>query len=162
LEKEKYMFGNLSSNEIDQLLNQQLVGRLGCHADGLTYVVPVSYAYDGDCIYCHAFEGMKMDMMRKNPDVCFQVDNTKNLSNWQSAVAWGTFEELLHGAERKKAIKVLTERKLPILSSETMHLGSLWPFESGEEKIDGVVFRIRIKERTGRYERTAGQPLFVA
>ena len=91
------MFGTLNSTEVDQLLDQQLIGRIGCHANGLTYIVPVSYAYDGKYIYSHGFEGMKISMMRKNPDVCFEVDNTKNLSNWESVIAWGAFEELSAG-----------------------------------------------------------------
>jgi nitroimidazol reductase NimA-like FMN-containing flavoprotein (pyridoxamine 5'-phosphate oxidase superfamily) len=147
------MFGKMSAAEIDQLLQQQLVGRIGCHANRLTYVVPVSYAYDGSYIYCHTYEGMKMNMMRKNPAVCFEVDNTKNLSNWQSVIAWGVFEELTGGVERKDAIKALRDRKLPILSSETMHLGSNWPFASAEDQIDGIIFRIQLKEKTGRYEK---------
>ncbi len=39
------MFGELNPEEIEQLLSAQLVGRIGCHADGTTYVVPVSYGY---------------------------------------------------------------------------------------------------------------------
>src|ERR1700682_700625 len=88
------MFGKLNTGEIDKLISRQLVGRIGCHADGITYVVPVSYAYDGTYIYAYAFKGMKIDMMRKNPKVCFQADNTKNLANWQSVICWGEFEEL--------------------------------------------------------------------
>src|SRR4051812_48063800 len=101
------MFGKLNPEEIEELLKQQLIGRIGCHADGLTYVVPVSYAYDGTYIYCHTFEGMKVDMMRKNSNVCFEVDNTKTLSNWKSVVTWGSFEELPAGVSRQEALKVL-------------------------------------------------------
>ncbi|HRN58380.1 MAG TPA: pyridoxamine 5'-phosphate oxidase family protein, partial [Agriterribacter sp.] len=53
------MFGILSADDIEILLQQQLVGRIGCHAKNVTYVVPVSYAYDGAYIYGHTFEGMK-------------------------------------------------------------------------------------------------------
>ena len=40
------MLGSLSSKEIEDLLEAEVVARLGCHADGRTYVVPVSYTYD--------------------------------------------------------------------------------------------------------------------
>ncbi|MEJ0105912.1 MAG: pyridoxamine 5'-phosphate oxidase family protein [Bacteroidota bacterium] len=53
------MFGSLNNNEIDELLHQQFIGRIGCHAEGVTYVVPISYAYDGEYIYGRTFEGMK-------------------------------------------------------------------------------------------------------
>jgi len=61
------MLGILETDQIEDLLGSQVVGRIGCHADDLTYVVPVSYAYDGSCIYAHSEEGMKIAIMRKNP-----------------------------------------------------------------------------------------------
>jgi len=154
------MFEKMKAAEIEQLLQQQLVGRIGCYADGIIYVVPVSYAYDGNYIYCHTFEGMKINMMRKNPEVCFEVDNTKNLANWQSVIAWGSFEELPDGNNRNEAVRILRERKLPILSSQTMQLGSQWPFVSEGDKIDGIVFRVYLKEKTGRSERSAEASFF--
>jgi nitroimidazol reductase NimA-like FMN-containing flavoprotein (pyridoxamine 5'-phosphate oxidase superfamily) len=156
----KTMFGKLSFAEIEQLLSKQLVGRIGCHADGLTYIVPISYAYDGEYIYARTFEGMKVNMMRKNPSVCFEVEDTKNLSNWRTVVAWGSFEELPEGIQRKDAVRVLAGRKLPVLSSETMHLGSQWPFSSDDENLDGVIFRIHLTEKTGRYEESLNEPSF--
>jgi nitroimidazol reductase NimA-like FMN-containing flavoprotein (pyridoxamine 5'-phosphate oxidase superfamily) len=122
------MIGELSKKEIDQLLKRQFVGRIGCHTDGLTYVVPVSYTYDGTFIYVHTFSGMKVDMMRKNPKVCFQVDDTKHLANWQSVISWGEFEELTKTEDKKEALQKLQARVLPILSSETMHVAKEWPF----------------------------------
>ena len=154
------MFEKMNSDEVEQLLRQQLVGRIGCHAHGITYVVPVSYAYDGKYIYCHTFEGMKINMMRTNPEVCFEVDNTKNLANWQSVIAWGSFEELPNGNNRSEAIAILRERKLPILSSQTMQLGSQWPFVSEGDKIDGIIFRIYLREKTGRYEKSSDGSFF--
>jgi nitroimidazol reductase NimA-like FMN-containing flavoprotein (pyridoxamine 5'-phosphate oxidase superfamily) len=156
----KDMFGILNPAEIEQLLSKQLVGRIGCHADGVTYVVPISYAYDGEYVYARTFEGMKINMMRKNPDVCFEVEDTKNLSNWRTVVAWGSFEELPAGNQRKEALSVLARRKLPVISSETMQLGSQWPFSSDDENVDGVIFRIRIKEKTGRYEESLNESSF--
>ena len=116
------MFGNLNNDQIDQLIQSQLLGRIGCHADGLTYIVPISYAYDGTYVYAHSFQGMKIDLMRKNPKVCFEVDNTKNLANWQSVICWGEFEELTDEEDIKLAAEKLNSRVLPILSSETMHI----------------------------------------
>jgi len=156
------MFEKMTTEGIDQLLQQQLVGRIGCHADGLTYVVPVSYAYSGNYVYCHSLEGMKINMMRKNPEVCFQVDNTKNLANWQSVIAWGSFDELSGGTDRSKAIKILRERELPILSSQTMHLGSQWPFVSADDAIEGIIFRIFLKKKTGICETCTDDSFFAS
>jgi nitroimidazol reductase NimA-like FMN-containing flavoprotein (pyridoxamine 5'-phosphate oxidase superfamily) len=149
------MMGKLSAAEIEKLLNGEVIGRIGCYGDDDVYVVPVSYAYDGKYIYVRSFEGKKTEIMRKNPKICFQVDNMKNMANWQSVIAFGEFEELVDQYERNLALKVLVNRKLPTTSSETTHLGSIWPFQSEDlNTIEGVVFRVLLKDKTGRFERS--------
>lgn len=148
------MFGKLKEIEIEEVLSQQIVGHLGCHADGITYVVPLSYAYDGTYLYCRSMEGMKIDMMRKNPVICFQVDQREDMANWKSVILWGQFEELKEPVMRNQALQKLVDRKLPLISSATMHLSSSWPFPEKElTNIRGTVFRILIREKTGRFER---------
>lgn len=151
------MFGQLNDTEIDALIRSQLVARIGCHADEATYVVPMSYAYDGTYIYGHTYEGRKLEMMRKNPKVCFEVDNTRNLANWQSVIAWGEFEELKEKEEKVKALQILNDRALPFLSSETMHITPQWPFPvENINDVKGIFYRIRLEEKTGRFEKNVG------
>lgn len=147
------MFGTLEQSEIEEVLRQQIVGRIGCHADGVTYIVPISYAFDGVYIYGHARDGMKITMMRKNPAVCFQVDEMKDMANWRSVVAWGEFKELSEKTDRSTALKALTRRNLPLVSSETTHLSPHWPFPAADlDMITDIVFRIRLTKKTGRFE----------
>jgi nitroimidazol reductase NimA-like FMN-containing flavoprotein (pyridoxamine 5'-phosphate oxidase superfamily) len=106
---------------------------------------------------------MKLAMMRKNPEVCFEVDDTKNLSNWQSVVAWGLFQELPSGKEREHAVHCLEERRLPVLSSATMHLSAQWPFPAEDEsEIEGIIFRIRLMQKSGRYEKREDTNFFAS
>jgi len=151
------MLGKLQPDQIEKVLAKNIVGRIGCHADDTTYVVPISYAYDGTFIYGRTKEGLKINIMRKNPHVCFEVDELKNMANWESVIAWGEFKELTEKEERSHALKHLTKRILPLISSETTHLHSLWPFlPETMESIEGVVFRIELKEKTGRFESSDG------
>jgi len=148
------MFGILNEDEIHEVLKSQVLGRIGCNHEGVTYVVPISYAYDGKYIYCHSREGMKVKMMRKNPKVCFEVDEMTNMANWKSVIGWGDFEELTSSEDRKVALDYLVNRILPIVSSETTHLSPHWPFPpKNMEDIKGVVFRIKLESKTGRFER---------
>ena len=158
------MIKQLSSTEIDDLLSKQIVGRIGCYYENEIYVVPISYAYEDNAIYCHSLEGKKMEMMRKNPKVCFQVDEMKDMGDWKSVIAWGDFEELSDEKEKIRALKILLVRHLPLISSITTHLGDAWPFSSDArnelEKIPGIVFRILINKTTGKLEATSESPLF--
>ena len=148
------MFDTLSNKQIVDVISNNFVGRLGCHADGKTYVVPVSYAYDGDYIYIRSFEGMKLAMMRKNPKVCFQVDKMESMADWESVIIWGTFEELTNSKEREKGLKILLSRILPNVSTNMVKMTPEWPFPTNDfARIDGIVYRIHIEEITGRCEK---------
>ena len=152
------MFGKLDNKELESLLNRQVIGRIGCHDNGVTYVVPISYAYDGEYIYAHTFNGMKIEFMRKNREVCFQVDDTRNLSNWQSVITWGEYEEITDEPGKKNALRLLNNRVVPIPSSETMHLTPDWPFSPNKmEQVEGIFFRLRLTKKTGRFEKTSGE-----
>jgi hypothetical protein len=149
------MFGTLTNKRIIDVISNNLIGRIGCNADGKTYVVPISYAYDGDYLYFRTFDGMKISMMRKNPNVCFQTDRMDDMADWESVIVWGTFEELSNEKERKNGLKILLSRVVPNVPSETVKFTSEWPFPptSDLNKIDGIVFRVHIKEMTGRFEK---------
>jgi uncharacterized protein len=148
------MYGDLSAHEIERLLSSELVGRIGCHSDGQTYVVPTSYAYDGTGVYVYTREGMKLRMMRANPSVCFQVDHIEGLGNWQSVIAWGTFAEL-HGEDAATAKELFRQRFLPQLgggSLERAHGMAGWGAHPATWQ-DAIVYRIMLTKKTGRYER---------
>jgi len=151
--------GALDPQGIDDVLRTTIIGRLGCHAGGRTYVVPMAFVYDGHAIYVQSDEGMKVAMMRANPDVCFQVDRIRDLANWESAEVWGRFHELT-GREATDALTRLRSRFGSISASETPQpstsadaadLGSDHrPVCGGREAVMG---RIDILEKTGRFER---------
>jgi hypothetical protein len=150
------MLGHLDAEQIERLLHSEIVGRIGCHTEGCTYVVPVTYTYDGSSVYCHSAEGMKLRMMRANPDVCFEIEHMDNLTNWQSVIAWGKFEEL-HGADASHAMMLLIRRFMPMMTSETAqpphgHGAAGEGHGSGSGKA-AVLYRIRLTEKTGRFEK---------
>lgn len=131
----------LTRAEIDELLHEQVVGRVGCHVDGLTYVVPLIYAYDGEAVYVASIEGLKVEMMRASPSVCFEVDEY-TLAGWRSAIVQGDYEELM-GDEVGRALDLLQERFGRKGSESNRRLAGPTT----------VVFRIRIREVTGRAVR---------
>jgi nitroimidazol reductase NimA-like FMN-containing flavoprotein (pyridoxamine 5'-phosphate oxidase superfamily) len=151
------MLGELTYEQIEHLLHSEVVGRIGCHTEGRTYVVPVNYAYDGEFLYGHAAPGMKLEMMRANPEICFQVDHRTSLSDWQSVIAWGKFEEL-RGQDATRAMDLLLDRLLPLMADA----GTLATRDEPQKALAAgapvehlVLYRIRLSERTGRFERSA-------
>jgi nitroimidazol reductase NimA-like FMN-containing flavoprotein (pyridoxamine 5'-phosphate oxidase superfamily) len=153
------MLGEMTPPEIEELLRAEITGRIGCHAEGRTYVVPITYAYDRGSVYCHSPEGQKLRMMRENPAVCFEVDRVENLGNWKSVIANGRFEELT-GRAAISAMDILIARFTEIARSRDAHPSFvLRKSEAESARADGrpiVLFRIRLAEKTGRFERAEG------
>ena len=150
------MLGKLNSTEIEEVLTNQIIGRIACHANNMSYIVPISYAYDGESVYARTYEGLKINLMRENPNVCFQTDIMENMANWKSVIAWGEFKELTEDSERNVGIQKLMARKIEGIASETVKLSPIWPFASDEhsDEIDGIIFCIRLGEKTGRFEKS--------
>lgn len=143
------MLGTLDPEQIDEILRTEVLGRIGCQVDGRVYVVPVTYAYDGECVYAHSGEGTKIRAMRANPEVCFEVEQVDDLARWRSVIAWGVYEEL-HGDDARRGMQVLLDRFRPLMVSETAQpthgMGAAGP-------IVAIAYRIRLREKTGRFER---------
>ena len=66
------------------------------------------YAYGDDALYVASIEGQKIEMMRANPRVCFEVD-TYSDAGWRSAIVQGVYEELTK-AQTLKALALLRSR----------------------------------------------------
>jgi nitroimidazol reductase NimA-like FMN-containing flavoprotein (pyridoxamine 5'-phosphate oxidase superfamily) len=130
----------LSAEGIEALLRTAIVGRIACcgHGligDGRPYLVPLAYGYDGDAVYAHSGPGRKLDLMRSEPRVTFEVDEAKAPDRWRSVIAEGTFEEIEDPRQREAALVVIYgPTGVPDLGAQT------------------VVFRIRLTSRSGRYE----------
>jgi|SRR5688572_9101500 len=150
------MLGKLTDAQIEHVLHTQFVGRLGCCADGKMYVVPVTYVYDDGYIYAHSKEGLKVQMMRKNSQVCFLVDAMENITNWRSVIVWGEYQELKGEKDQKAGMKTMIDRLAPFMISETVRPLQSYPHapETVEKGFKAIAYRIKVTESTGRFEKT--------
>jgi uncharacterized protein len=145
------MLGKLNESEINELLQKQTVGRIGCYAEGLTYVVPVTYIYENNCIIGHIREGQKVKMMRANPSVCFEVDEVKSMGNWKSVIIQGFYREI-EGEEAYSAFSNFFEKIRHLLPSSTAHPHDKTDRIRVTDIKGSIIFKIRILEKTGRFE----------
>jgi nitroimidazol reductase NimA-like FMN-containing flavoprotein (pyridoxamine 5'-phosphate oxidase superfamily) len=132
----------LSRDEIDEFLRTQRIARLGCHAGGVTYVVPLIYAYEDGAVVAVTTEGRKTAMLRENPRVCVEVDeyDADGRGSWRSVIGYGTYEELA-GEAVEPALGLMRER-FARTSSRTAEPRPLGP--------GVVVLRISLDELSGR------------
>jgi nitroimidazol reductase NimA-like FMN-containing flavoprotein (pyridoxamine 5'-phosphate oxidase superfamily) len=94
--------------------------------------------------------------MRKNPEVCFEVDKIESLFIWQSVVCWGTFEEIADISGSEQAMQKIIRSIEPYLASaEDAH-----PSHGVADQINEIgstkeliVYRINLAKKTGRFEK---------
>lgn len=148
------MIKHLTERESRQVLQQQVLGRIGCTDGKKLYVVPINYVYDGKAIICHSLAGQKISMMQTNPQVCFEVDEMTSFTNWKSVIAYGRYEELTDETGRFEAMKLFVDRMQQTHLSKSAvpaEMNTTHPHpHTGNKKT--YVFRIVIDELTGRYE----------
>ena len=101
------MIRNLHPDEIESVLHRHHVGRLACVLDGEPYLVPITYTYLGGFIYGHTMPGQKLDAMRAEPRVSFEVDERWKVETWRSVAVRGVFEELTTENDRDAASAAL-------------------------------------------------------
>lgn len=68
-------------NELKQILEQNIVGRLAVCSDDVPHIIPMNFGYelneDKFVFYFHcATEGQKLDILKKNNNACFEVDGS--------------------------------------------------------------------------------------
>lgn len=61
--------------EMEEILRRADVGRVALYDGSSPYIVPVNFLYhEGKIAFHCAWEGKKLDLIRRNSDCCFEVD----------------------------------------------------------------------------------------
>jgi nitroimidazol reductase NimA-like FMN-containing flavoprotein (pyridoxamine 5'-phosphate oxidase superfamily) len=106
---------DLDEQGIAGLLSKVRVGHLGTvDRSGKPYIVPISFNYVDGTIYFHGGKGQKMDNIRGNSNICFEVISLQPpeylyrssgrtvRQNWECVIVRGEAEEVTDEAERVK------------------------------------------------------------
>ena len=125
----KREFNITDEQEIRRILDTAKVLRLGLSVDNEPYIIPLNYGYtmeDGRLtLYMHsAVKGNKLELLRKNPNVCFELDCDNVPFEGKVACQYGLSYSAISG--RGKAVIV----------------------EDAEKKMEGM--SILMKTQTGR------------
>ncbi len=108
-------------NILEEILLDAQYLRLGLCNEGRPYIVPVSFGYRDDTIYLHSSrKGLKIDIIQKNNNVCFEVDAYLGIlpsddpcsyyMRYRSVVGNGTATILEDEAEIKEGLGCLIDR----------------------------------------------------
>jgi len=136
--------------QIEAILKRGKMCRVAFFDEEFPYMVPLCFGFDGTAIYFHGFNGgKKMECLRKNPKVCFEVeedvvivedpDPCEWTVKYRSVVGFGTATVIEGGPEKRAGLDVVVKQ----------FAGHDIPFPDKAMSAIAVV-RIDISSMTGR------------
>jgi uncharacterized protein len=118
------MLGCKDEQKINRFLQEALTGFLGLADGGEPYVVPLNFVWWNGCVYVHgAEEGRKIDIIQRNPRVCFTVSEhigtmvhpvpAKTSTAYMSVMLFGKAEIVSDLDEATDALRQLLGKYVP-------------------------------------------------
>jgi len=77
-------------NDIEDIIKKSSVCRLAMADGNRPYIIPLNFGYRDNVLYFHsARDGKKIDILRKNPQICFEFDIGHELITAEKSCDWG-------------------------------------------------------------------------
>lgn len=136
--------------ELRRILAAARVLRLAMCDGDRPYLVPLSFALDGDHLVLHsARDGRKLEVLRRNPAVCFEVEEGVALRPAETACGFSFCFTTVIGAGEAEFVDDLAERRR-LLALFGPRYGAP-PGDVPEKEVARTrVLRVRIRELTGK------------
>ena len=105
-------------SELLSIIAKAKVCRLAMIDGNRPYIVPLSFGYKDNTLYFHgALKGKKIDLIKQNPNICFEFDHlietveSEKACSWsmkfQSIIGFGKASFVEHEVEKKTALAVI-------------------------------------------------------
>jgi hypothetical protein len=111
----------------------------------------MNFGLGESCLYLHsAKEGRKLDIIRKNAKVCFEMDLLREVKQSPTACGWGARYESIIGFGRAVLVENPHEKKAA-LDRIMEHYGARAPFSYADDILAKTeIIRIDIESVTGK------------
>ena len=137
--------------EIISIIQKAKICRIGLLENNKPYIFPMNFGYKDECLYFHcAKEGKKIDIIKKNNNICFEIDtdhkiiNTNRLCNWSSTYASvmgnGKATIIENNALKKEALNIIVDHYSP---------GTYYDYSDDDVK-KVCIIKIKIEDMTGK------------
>ena len=134
-----------------QIINSTDVIRLGLYDGYEPYIVPMNFGFKANTFYMHcATHGRKIDILKNNPKVCFELDTDHTLVTSENACGWGMKYKCIMGTGR---VEILSDEKeksigLTILMDHYNPSGKSKPYDFSKLMVKTSVLKLSVEKMT--------------
>jgi uncharacterized protein len=149
MRKKEYEINDFT--EIEEMLNRAEVCRLGLADGGTPYIVPMNFGYRDRALYFHTGQaGKKIDILRNNSTVCFEVEIDAEIVRSDTACGWGMKYRSAVGTGRALFIEDQAGKK-EALDIIMAHYDSAGVWEYRDKSFEkACIIKVIIESVTGR------------
>ncbi|MEE8319082.1 MAG: pyridoxamine 5'-phosphate oxidase family protein, partial [bacterium] len=139
-----------SRPEMEEIISRSTVCRLAMTDGDRPYLVPLCFGYRNGSLFFHsALQGRKVDILKRNPNVCFAFDIDQEVTaaervcgwsmRYRSVVGFGKARIVEEEDDKRKALEIIMEN-----------------YSAGEHSFDDsevssvLIIRVDIEEMTGK------------
>ncbi len=136
--------------DIEKILKQSHVCRIAMVDGDKPYMVPLNFGYDNGCLFFHcAKEGRKIEVIKKNPNICFEVDELIKIKKASLACDWGVDFKSVIGSGKAQFLEGSKEKIHALNTIMSQYSGRT--FEYSDEMLEKtLVIKIVIDEMAGK------------
>jgi nitroimidazol reductase NimA-like FMN-containing flavoprotein (pyridoxamine 5'-phosphate oxidase superfamily) len=137
-------------SEIEAVIHKALLCRIGLSDNNMPYIVPLCFGYQDDTIYVHgSLKGQKINILKKNQNVCFEFDINTEIVEAENACEWGMKYQSVVGFGKASFIDGQEHKRKAL--NVIMNQYSDRQFQFSENAINGTaVIKIEITSMTGK------------
>jgi len=136
---------------IESIIARSAVCRLALSEDGRPYIVPLCFGYEDNALYFHtAREGKKIDILKKNNRVCFEVDCDHELVTNETPCRWSMKYRSVIGVGKASFIDD-PELKGKALDIVMRHYGGRPSGYLAAAMDKMLIIKVEIESVTGKY-----------
>lgn len=143
----------MNTTDIEAIIRKSTVCRLGLLDQDTPYVVPLCFGYRNGTLFFHtAPKSRKLDMLRRHPRVCFEMDVLSDPlpaeapcdwnMRYRSVIGFGTAAIIEDASEKREALAVIMDHY------------TRGPYTFPDKKIAiTAVFKVVVEQMTGKQSK---------
>jgi len=136
---------------LEEILTSSKICRLAMIDNGLPYILPFNFGYHENCIYIHSAPvGKKINILKENPLVCFEVEQQADIIEDEIACKWSTLYRSVVGYGNVEIVTGFEEKKQGLKIIMTQH-GFTGKMDFDHKEVEFiVVLKLTIDSMTGK------------
>ena len=141
---------------IKSIIGKSHVCRLALSEDNRPYVVPLCFGYADNTLYFHsAAEGKKIEILKKNHNVCFEFDLGCEVVQDEQACKWGMKYQSVVGFGKASFVGDPEEKRKGLDAIMEHYSGKSFDYPDAAIK-NIVLIKVEIESMTGKQSGDQG------